>query len=185
MARSKVAVILTWNGFQDQEVIYPYYRLDEEGFTVHVTTNCDGGCDADRKVVGLFGTKFPVTWDVRNIKPDDFNLLVLPGGVKALEKLRQCEEAINLIRRYHAYGGVIASICHGAQLLISAQVVKGREVSGYYSIRDDITNAGGIFVDAPAVVSENIISSPHYKYMGPWMRQVLEQFYYYNELNDF
>jgi hypothetical protein len=71
-------------------------------------------------------------------------------------------------------GKVIACICHGAQLLISAKIVKGRDISGYYSIKDDIENAGARYVDAAAVVSDNIVTSPHYKHMGPWMKRAID-----------
>ena len=68
----------------------------------------------------------------------------------------------------------IASICHGPQLLISAQIVKGKKISGYYSIKDDLMNAGGTYVDAPAVVDKNLVCCPHYKWMGQWMAKVFE-----------
>lgn len=69
---------------------------------------------------------------------------------------------------------VIASTCHGAQLLISSNIVNGRKVSGYYSIKDDINNAGATYVDAPAVVDGNLVSSPHYKWMGEWMKSAID-----------
>ena len=70
----------------------------------------------------------------------------------------------------------IACICSGAQLLISAKVVKNRKISGYYSMKDDILNAGAIYEDLPAVVDKNIITTAHYKDMGPWMKKSLEVF---------
>lgn len=170
----KTALILTWNGFQDQEVIYPYYRLLEEGFTVHVAAEKIG------PVTGIFGITFQATVAVENLalgSGDAYDLLVLPGGVKALEKLRQQESALDFISRWNDEGKVIASTCHGAQLLISARVVKGRTVSGYYSIKDDILNAGGIYSDAGCVVDGNIVSSPHYKHMGEWMTGAFKVYY--------
>ena len=106
-------------------------------------------------------------------------MLVIPGGVKALEKLRQESKVLELIYKWNERGKVIASTCHGAQLLISSQVVEGRNISGYYSIKDDIRNAGATYVDAPAVTDENIVSSPHYKWMGEWMKESIRVF---NEL---
>ena len=70
----------------------------------------------------------------------------------------------------------IGSICHGAQLLISAKVVSGKKISGYYSIEDDINNAGATYSSEPAVQDKNIISSPHYKYLGDWMSLILQNF---------
>ena len=69
---------------------------------------------------------------------------------------------------------IIACICSGAQLLISAKVVKGRNISGYYSMKDDIINAGANYVDQPAVVDKNIVTTAHYKDMGPWMASVIK-----------
>jgi protease I len=174
----KKAVILTWNGFQDQEVIYPYYRLLEDGFSVGLATDLKNG-STNGDVVGLFGIKFPAIYEINDLKESDFDFLVLPGGVKALEKLRQHQYALTLIHAYDLSGGIIASTCHGAQLLISAKVVYGRRISGYYSIMDDIRNAGAIYVDEPAVVDTNIISSPHYKHMGPWMKTALNEYHKY------
>ena len=70
---------------------------------------------------------------------------------------------------------IIACICSGAQLLISAKVVKGRKISGYYSMKDDLINAGAIYTDLPAVIDDNIITTAHYKDMGPWMKAVIEK----------
>ena len=70
---------------------------------------------------------------------------------------------------------IIACICSGAQLLISAKVVKGRKIAGYYSMQDDLVNAGAIYTDLPAVVDDNIITTAHYKDMGPWMKAVINK----------
>ena len=71
---------------------------------------------------------------------------------------------------------LIASICHGAQLLISAKIVKGKKISGYYSIEEDINNAGAKYYKGAVIKDKNIISSPHYKYLGDWMKKILENF---------
>mgnify|MGYP001601859821 FL=1 len=90
-----------------------------------------------------------------------------------MEYLRQDEQMLLYLFGYHGIGGVIGSICHGTQLLISAGLVKWKKVSGYYSIKDDIINAGGEFVDAPFVTDGRIICSPHYRFLGQWMREVI------------
>ena len=91
-----------------------------------------------------------------------------------MEYLRQEREAIQAIKDFYEKDKVIASICHGTQMLISAKIVKGKRISGYYSIKDDIENAGATYVDAPAVVDGDIVTSPHYKHMGDWMRETLK-----------
>lgn len=166
----KRALILTGKFVQDHEFIYPYYRVQEEGFEVTVASE-DG-----QETVGALGTKIPVNAKVDNINTDEYNLLIIPGGAKAMEYMRQNKKIIEIISEWNKKGKIIASICHGSQLLISARVVKDRKISGYYSIKDDINNAGAEYIDAPFVVDENIITSPHYKHLGPWMKEVIKIF---------
>jgi protease I len=125
---------------------------------------------------GILGLKIDATTTFDNIKVDDYDLLVLPGGVKALEKIRQEPIVLEFIKKWDEAGKIISSTCHGAQLMISAKIVKGRKISGYYSIKDDINNAGAEYFDLPFVIDRNIVSSPHYKHMGPWMKQTIIQF---------
>ena len=91
-----------------------------------------------------------------------------------MEYLRQDNSTINFISKFFNLKKVIASICHAGQLLISAGIVKGVKLSGYYSIKDDINNAGGIYTDEPAVIDNNIVSTAHYKYLGEWMKATLD-----------
>ena len=165
------ALIVAADGTTDEEYIYPFYRLQEAGFAVDVMTLGDG----PRR--GVAGVKIVPTENIEYLMDPVFeeDLLVLPGGVKAIEKLRQHKPLIDHIAAHYARGGFVASICHGAQLLISAGLVRGREISGYYSIKDDITNAGGTYVDEPAVVCDRIVSTAHYKHMAPWMAAALRE----------
>ena len=163
------AVIVTGKLVQDHEYTYPYYRLQEAGYEVDVAVR------GKETVEGIIGVKVIPTKDIPELKVEDYDLLVLPGGAKAMEYMRQDNEILKFIADFHKAGKVIASICHGAQLLISANVVKGKKISGYYSIKDDINNAGATYVDAAAVVDGKIITSPHYKHLGPWMKETLAQ----------
>ena len=83
---------------------------------------------------------------------------------------------INFISEFNNQKKTIASICSASQLLISAKVVKGRKIAGYYSMEDDLINAGAIYTDKPSVVDNNIITTAHYKDMGPWMKATLNFF---------
>jgi protease I len=174
----KRALIITGQGFQDQEVAYPYYRLLEDGFQVDIAAK------NKETLQGIIGLKFEATKTFSEINVEDFDLLVLPGGVKALEKIRQEQGVLDFIAKWNSQGKIIASTCHGAQLMISAKIVKGRKISGYYSIKDDINNSGAEYVDAPFVVDGNIISSPHYKHMGPWMKEAITIFFLQNDKKD-
>ena len=168
------AIIISGNLAQDHEFIYPYYRLLEADFEVDV-------CLLEGKSVkGILGTTLPPNKDqivktIDQIKVDDYKILVLPGGVKAMEKVRQEKKIINFITKFNEQKKIIACICSGAQLLISAKVVKDRKIAGYYSMKDDLINAGAIYTDEPAVIDGNIITTAHYKDMGPWMRETLKK----------
>ena len=163
----KTALILTGNLVQDHEYIYPYYRVQEDGYKVDVAVR------GKVQVNGIIGSKIIPTKDIPELKIEDYDLLILPGGAKSMEYMRQDKEILQFISDFNDSGKVIASICHAAQLLISAKVVDGRKISGYYSIKDDINNAGAIYTDEPAVVDENIVSTAHYKDLGPWMKAAL------------
>ena len=165
----KKALIIAGKLIQDHEYVYPYYRLQEEGYEVDVAVR------GKETVLGSIGVKVVPTKDIPELKVGDYEVLVLPGGAKAMEYMRQDQDILKFIADFHASGKVIGSICHAGQLLISAKLVKGRKVSGYYSIKDDITNAGGTYVDAPYVTDDRIVSCPHYKYLGPWMKEVIDQ----------
>ena len=168
------AIIISGNLAQDHEFIYPYYRLLEEGFKVDV-------CLLEGKPVqGIAGTKIPPNKDqevkkINDVSVNDYQILVLPGGVKAMEKVRQDKKIINFISEFDKQKKIIAGICSGAQLLISAKVVKGRKIAGYYSMKDDLINAGANYTDLPAVIDDNIITTAHYKDMGPWMKEVIKK----------
>ena len=108
----------------------------------------------------------------------EYDLLVVPGGVKALEKLRLEKGVVEFVREWNSLDKTIFSLCNGAQLLITADVIRGKTVSGYYAIEADINNAGATYHRGPVVVDSNIVSSPHYDFMGEWMRtgyEVLER----------
>ncbi len=167
--KMKTALILTGKLVQDHEFIYPYYRLQEAGFQVEVAVR------NKETVMGQLGAaKIVPTRDIAGLRVQDFDLLVIPGGAKCQEYLRQDQEALDFISKFNAAGKPIAAICHGSQMLISAKVVKERRVSGYYSIKDDLINAGATYVDEPAVVDGNLITTAHYKHMGPWMKATLK-----------
>ena len=165
--------IISGNLAQDHEFIYPYYRLLGAGYKIDVCI-LEG-----TPVKGFLGTTLPPNKDqkiidIKKANVEDYEMLVLPGGVKAMEKVRQNKDIINFISIFDSKEKVIACICSGAQLLISAKVVKGRNISGYYSMKDDLINAGANYKDEPAVIDKNIVTTAHYKDMGPWMEAALK-----------
>ena len=175
----KKAIIISGNLAQDHEFIYPYYRLLEEEFELDVCLN------EGTKVKGILGTDIPPNKNhsvkkIEDVKVSDYDLLIIPGGVKAMEKVRQNLKIIEFISEFHKNKKIIGCICSGAQLLISAKIVKGKKISGYYSMKDDIINAGAEYTDLQAVIDDRIITTAHYKDLGPWMKAVLQEYYKHN-----
>jgi protease I len=170
----KSAIIISGINAQDHEFIYPFYRLLEAGFNLDVCLI--GG----KPVKGILGTTLPPNKDhkvkdINKIKIENYDLLILPGGVKAMEKIRLDKKLIKFIYDFHNSNKIIACICSGVQLLISAKIIKGKKIAGYYSLEDDINNAGAIYTDKEVVIDSKIITTAHYKDMGPWMRETLKQ----------
>jgi protease I len=168
----KKALIITWEKFQDHELIYPYYSLKEAGYDVTLMANKIG------KIWGSLGTHMPCDIETTAFEDEttrqqylnEYEILLIPGGVKALEKLRQEKGVLKFVQEWNSLDKTIFSVCNGAQLLISAKILQGRTLSGYYSIDIDIENAGATYSRGPVVVDGNIISCPHYDFMGDWMR---------------
>jgi protease I len=168
----KRAIIVSGDQAQDHEFIYPFYRLLEEELEVDVCLI--GG----KPVKGILGTQLPPNKnhpvkDIADVKPNNYDILIIPGGVKAMEKIRQNKLLIKFIYDFYQLNRVIACICSGVQLMISAKIVKGKKIAGYYSLEDDIVNAGAVYTDMPAVVDGKIVTTAHYKDMGVWMKTAL------------
>lgn len=168
------ALILTYEKFQDHEVIYPYYALQEHGYEVTVCSN-----EEDQRIYGILGahifSNMSTSGLISQSLPESYDLLVIPGGVKALEKLRLDTAAVEFAKQWMSLNKPTMCICNGAQLLITADVLRGRKCSGYYSIEPDIRNAGAEY-SRGVVVDGNLVSCAHYDDMGEWMRVAMETF---------
>lgn len=151
MVRPKVVMVLA-NNFEDSEAIDPKNHLESLGAEV-VTVGPERG-----QVQGKKGGTLEVEKSFAEVAPDEFDMLVIPGG-GAPENLRIVDEAVDFTRRFVASGKPVGAICHGPQLLISADVLGGRTLTSVNKIRDDIRNAGGNYVDEELVVDDNLITS--------------------------
>jgi protease I len=164
----KRVVIITAQNFQDEEVIYPYYRLLEEGYAVEVAT-------PDKLAVyGKYGVPARVTMDTKDLKADEFDAVILPGGFEAPDRVRIRKEVLQFVREMNDKGKIIAAICHGPWICISAGIVKGKKLTAYISIADDVRNAGGKYVEENVVIDGNLITAPHYRNNGEFMRAVVQ-----------
>ena len=165
------AVILAERGFQDEEFVYAYYRCTEEGWDVDVAT------PLGKDVAGKFGVPARATVSLEWLQTDEavrkFDLVIIPGGFESPDRLRMRGDVQAFVRAMDKAGKIVAAICHGPSVLISAGILKGRHVTGYESIKDDLLNAGAEYVQAPVVVDGNLVTAPHYRNNGAFMRAVV------------
>ncbi len=166
----KRAVIITGPHFQDEEYIYPYYRLLEEGFQLDVAIK--GKVTA----YGKYGVPAIPTRDVTGLRVEDYDLVLLPGGQEAPDRVRQIPEVLVFVKEMFEKGKVVAAICHGPWITISAGIMKGKKATCYAGMADDLKNAGALYEDAAVVIDGNLITSPHYRNNGDFMKAVVEKF---------
>ena len=160
-------LILAADLFEDAELLYPLWRLQEE----EVETTLAGL--SDQPVTGKKGHG-PVEVDttVGKVNEDQFDALIIPGGF-APDKLRQSNEVLDLVRAFDDANKPIAFICHAGWVPISAGIIEGRRATSVAAIRDDMVNAGCKFSDEATVVDRNLISARHPGDLGPWMKAIL------------
>jgi protease I len=167
----KVAIVVA-NEFEDIELLYPFLRLSEEGAEVVIIPIREGlhprPAVKDKPVTGRYGVPIPLEVfdegiryairELKQVKPEDFDAVVIPGGFSP-DALRVNSEVLEFVKETYNKGKIVAAICHGPQVLISAGLVKGRRVTSYVAVNDDLINAGAVFVDEPAVRDGNIITA--------------------------
>jgi protease I len=167
----KKAVILAAQNFQDEEFVYPYYRLMEEGFSVEVATP-DG-----KDMFGKYGVPARATMDLNDLNSVmDADVVILPGGFESPDRLRLRQDVLDYVRQMYQNNKLIAAICHGPWICISSGIMKGKRATGFMSIKDDIINSGALYSDADVVVDKNLITSPHYKNNGDFMKAIFDYF---------
>lgn len=160
-------LIVTGDGFEDAEFTYPLYRLREAGFDVDVATP-DG-----ESFTSKHGQEFEADMRIEDAEESEYDFLVVPGG-RAPESLRtDAPETANLIAAFDSSGKPIASVCHGAQLLISADILDGRQATAYWPLEVDVENAGATFVDEAVVVDANLVTSRYPDDMPAFMHEFL------------
>ncbi|MEM3608019.1 MAG: type 1 glutamine amidotransferase domain-containing protein [Candidatus Bathyarchaeia archaeon] len=151
--RGKRILILVDEGYEDLEFWYPRMRLIEEGADV-VTAGKE-----KRLYPSKHGYEAEVDVEVSKVDPSEFDALIIPGGVRCPDRLRRYREVLELVKDMNRRGKIIASICHGPWVLISAGILKGRKATSYFSIKDDMVNAGVNYVDSPVIVDGNLVTS--------------------------
>jgi len=160
LKEKKIAILAT-DGFEESELSSPQKALINEGATVHIVSpKCESGKMSIKSWTdGNWGSNFEVNKNLEDVSAKDYNALVLPGGVINPDSLRQDENAIGFIRDFFKQKKPVASICHGPQMLIEADVLQGRKITSWPSIKTDLKNAGANWVDEEVVVDQGLVTS--------------------------
>ncbi|HWC79136.1 MAG TPA: type 1 glutamine amidotransferase domain-containing protein [Pseudonocardiaceae bacterium] len=154
----RTIAILAADGVEQVELEKPRAALTEAGATTHLISLHTGEIQAMNADINPAG-KFTVDWTLDEVSPADYDGLVLPGGTVNPDKLRADERAVAFVREFVTSGRPVAAICHGPWTLVEADVVRGRRLTSYPSIRTDIRNAGGEVVDEEVVDDNGLITS--------------------------
>lgn len=149
---NKKILIITAKWYEDMEVWYTLLRLSEAGADVTVAA------PEIIEYTGYYGLKMTPHMKISEVKSNNFDALIIPGGY-APDFLRRDESILAIVREFHEQGKLIAFICHGGWVPISAKIIKGRRATGLIAIKDDMINAGALWEDKPVVVDGNFISS--------------------------
>ena len=168
----KVA-ILTENGFEQSELTSPKDAMEKAGVTVEIVSpqkNEVKAWDVDD-----WGITLPVDVSLDNASPDEYDGVMLPGGVMNPDKLRTNERAVEFVKHFLERGKPVAVICHGPQTLIETGMMEGRKMTSYPAIKTDLINAGVKWVDEEVVVDNGLVSSRSPKDLEAFNKKLLEE----------
>lgn len=162
------ALFISADNFEDSELLVPYYRLQEAGLEVVVASMQRG------TIKGKHGYEVPVDKHLAEVNESDYDILVLPGG-KAPETVRRESRAQEIARSFFEHNKPVAAICHGPQTLISAGLLRGRQVTCYKTVVDELKEAGAQYLDQEVVVAGNLITSREPGDLPAFMREIMKK----------
>lgn len=166
MSKKRV-VIITGPGFEEAEVIVPWFYFPAEGIQVDVATSTNA------EVKGKYGYPVKPTVTIADLSIDKYDAVIIPGGYEAPDRVRQKPEITKFVREMYKKGKVVASICHGPWVLISANIIKGKKATCYPGMKDDLVNAGAKYIQEPVVVDRNLVTSDRPASSGLWTRAII------------
>ena len=164
--QGKRIAILIENMYQEQEFWYPYYRMKEAGAKVTVVGT---GAKEYHSKIGLLAI---ADEPAELVKAADFDAVIIPGGY-APDMMRKNEDMVKLVRDCFSHGKVVAAICHAGWMLVSAGILKGKKATCTSAIKDDVVNAGAIYLDQEVVKDGNIITSRHPDDLPAFCREII------------
>ena len=166
---AKVAFLLA-SGFEDSEMKNPYEAIKEAGHETVILGNEKGEtCEGKKKTVS-----YVTEGAAADADPNDFDAVVIPGGGSP-EALRINEGTVDFVKKINDQSKLVAGICHGAQVMISADILKGKNTTCFIGVRDDVKNAGANFLDQEVVVDGNLITSRTPKDEPAFIREILNK----------
>jgi len=174
LSNRKIAV-LAENGFEESELTTPVQRLKEEGAAVDIISSKPGKIQA-MKGDHDWTIEIEVNKVVTEVNASDYQGLLIPGGVLNPDSLRKNEDVIKLVQEFFKAGKPVASICHGPQVLITAEVVKGRKMTSTKTIKIDLVNAGANWLDEEVVVDQGLVTSRSPRDLPAFCDKMVEEF---------
>ena len=170
---NKIVAILTEEGFEQVELTSPKEALKNAGATVHIISPKSGKIKAWDQT--NWGIEVDVDKVLSDVSPDDYDALVLPGGVMNPDKLRQNKEAVAFASAFLDEGKPVAAICHGPQLLIETGMIGGRKMTSFPSLQTDLKNAGAHWVDEEVVVDNGLVTSRRPADLEAFNKKMIEE----------
>jgi protease I len=160
------ALIISADHFEDAELLFPFYRLQEEGLEVDIASIARG------KINGKHGYEVDVGKALRDVDPNAYDILILPGG-KAPATLRKEPAAVEIAQEFMRSNKPVAAICHGPQILITAGVMPGRRATCAPSVAEELQAAGALYEDKEVVVDGKLVTSRRPSDLPAFMREIV------------
>jgi protease I len=170
----KIAIIAT-DGVEQVELVKPREAVQDAGATTELLSVQGGEIQAMNSDIEP-ADKFPVDREIADASPDDYDGVILPGGTVNADRLRMDEDVIRFLQKIFADAKPVGVICHGPWTLVEADLVRGRTLTSYPSLRTDIRNAGGEVVDEEVVVDEGLVSSRNPDDLPAFCAKIVEEF---------
>jgi len=149
---AKIAILAT-DGFEEAELIYPFYRLKE---AKHESELISLG---KRPIEGKYGYVIKPSFKIDEVSAEDYDGVIIPGGTKNPDYLRRNQSILNFVYKINEQNKLVGAVCHAGWVLISSKIISGRKATSYFAIKDDMINAGAEFKDKSVIIDRNLITS--------------------------
>ncbi|HWI90198.1 MAG TPA: type 1 glutamine amidotransferase domain-containing protein [Flavisolibacter sp.] len=171
--KDKKVAILAENGFEEVELTSPMNALEQAGATVHIISPQNDKVKAWNH--DHWSIELQVDKNLTDANPEDYDMLVLPGGVLNPDKLRLNKEAVSFAQHFLEQGKPVAAICHGPQTLIETGMIDGKTMTSYWSVKTDLVNAGVNWVDKEVVVDNGLVTSRSPEDLEAFNKKMIEE----------